>query len=135
MDNRLTVRAGEVIFREGSFSDRMFVVEHGSVEISRERSGRRLVLATLGPGTMFGEIGLLQSAPRSATATAAEDSVLAAIDSASLLTRIAADPMFGLQMMQRLSALVRRLTEQLVSVVDAPQADRAVAAEYSAGYL
>jgi CRP-like cAMP-binding protein len=64
-------RRGEVIFHLGDPGDALFVVLTGDVKISLPSdTGDEAILATLGPGVVFGELALLDGAPRSATATA-----------------------------------------------------------------
>ena len=72
----LRFAAGDVLVQEGSESDRFFVIDSGLVEVSQ---GDR-VLRREGPGEYFGEIGLLRDVPRTATITAAEDTVVQALD-------------------------------------------------------
>ncbi len=62
---------GAVILREGDAADSFYVVAGGAVTVSREVTGRTEVLAELETGDYFGEIGLLQHRPRTATVTAA----------------------------------------------------------------
>ena len=59
--------AGEFVFREGDPARGLFIVVDGEVEVFRE-GGERLAL--FGPGTSFGEMGLLDDLPRSASARA-----------------------------------------------------------------
>lgn len=71
-----TFSAGEVIFREGDIGHEVFIIQSGMVEIARTtEDGKRVTLAFLGEGTLFGEMALVDQEPRSATATALEDSV------------------------------------------------------------
>ena len=68
---------GEVIFREGDNSDVAYMIVSGKVEIFREASEKsREQLAILEAGQMFGEMGVLDHAPRSASARALTDTVL-----------------------------------------------------------
>lgn len=71
--------AGQVIFRQGDEGENAYLVDAGAVEIATERKGQRVVVARLGPGELFGELALLNESERTATATAAEDSVLIVI--------------------------------------------------------
>ncbi len=64
-------RRGEVIFHLGDPGDALFVLMSGDVKISLpSETGDEAILATLRPGDVFGELALLDGAPRSASATA-----------------------------------------------------------------
>ena len=64
-------RRGEVIFHLGDPGDALFVIVSGEVKISLpSETGDEAILATLRPGDVFGELALLDGAPRSASATA-----------------------------------------------------------------
>ena len=66
------VTAGDVVMTKGEPGDALFVVVDGSL---RAHSGER-ILATMGPGSVIGELALLDPAPRAASVTADEDSLL-----------------------------------------------------------
>ena len=68
--------AGEVVIAQGDSGDRVYFVESGSVEVTRD--GRHI--AHLGPGEVFGEIALLRAVPRTATVTATSDSVFQTLE-------------------------------------------------------
>jgi CRP-like cAMP-binding protein len=64
-------RRGEVIFHVGDPGDALFVIVTGEVKISLpSETGEEAILATLRAGDVFGELALLDGAPRSASATA-----------------------------------------------------------------
>jgi len=68
---------GEVIFKEGTRGDKMYIIIAGQVRISRNIGrNQEEVLATLDQGVLFGEMGPIDQSPRSARATAAGDTVL-----------------------------------------------------------
>ena len=69
------VPAGRAVFRQGDPADRFYLIETGAAEVVGD--GR--LLATLGPGDGFGEIGLLRRVPRTATVRAASDLELQAL--------------------------------------------------------
>ena len=72
----VALTAGEILFRQGAASDRIYVVERGQVDIVRDTPDGELLLATLGPGEHLGEMGPIFSLPRSATARVRADATL-----------------------------------------------------------
>ncbi len=76
----VTLREGEIIFREGDPGDSLYLVGEGSVQISkRGRGGNQETLAFIQSGNFFGEMALLDGEPRSAMATAAETTILGTV--------------------------------------------------------
>ena len=71
--------AGEIVFDEGEEGQAVYVVLSGQVLICRQADPEGGRLAELGPGLVFGELALLDDAPRAAQARAAEDCVLASL--------------------------------------------------------
>lgn len=63
-------REGETIFTEGSQSDTAYIIESGLVEIFLGTGDEAVQLSVLGPGDIFGEMGLIDDYPRSASARA-----------------------------------------------------------------
>jgi EAL domain-containing protein (putative c-di-GMP-specific phosphodiesterase class I) len=97
MGNVMTTRrelfAGEVLYRQGDPSDCAWLVESGAIELTSVQGRRTLGHGVLGPGELIGELGMLDGAPRSATATARGDTALLAIDHDQFLDRLdAGDP-------------------------------------------
>lgn len=66
------VDAGKVIFREGEEGDQMYIIQEGSVRISKNIDGKEYPLAVLGKGDFFGEMALVTRIKRTATATAGD---------------------------------------------------------------
>jgi CRP/FNR family transcriptional regulator, cyclic AMP receptor protein len=95
--------SGDVIFSEGDASSEMFGVIAGAVNLLK---GDEL-LVRLGPGDTFGEMGIIDSAPRSLTAVAAEPSEIAVLDQRTFLFLVQETPMFALQVMRSLAARIR----------------------------
>ncbi|MRS12263.1 MAG: cyclic nucleotide-binding domain-containing protein [Actinobacteria bacterium] len=77
--------SGAVIFRQGDGAADLYLIRTGSVRIVRTDSHGERVLAELGPGSFFGEMAIFDPGPRSATATAATDVELEAVDRGSFL--------------------------------------------------
>lgn len=63
---------GEIVFRQGDFPDRLYLIGEGEAEVVREMpNGEEVSLARLQPGEFFGEMGIVGNTPRSATVRAA----------------------------------------------------------------
>ena len=91
---------GDVIVRQGDRGDRFYIIVDGRVDVIRETAGEASLLATLGPGDVFGEMALLNRTPRSATVralTAVETYTLSDTDFGELLRhRPAAESLRGI---------------------------------------
>lgn len=70
------ISAGQVIFQEGDPGDFTIRIKSGKVEVSKQNQGTSKVIAELGPGDVLGELSVFSNIPRTATATALEDTVL-----------------------------------------------------------
>jgi CRP/FNR family transcriptional regulator, cyclic AMP receptor protein len=70
---RLIFSANDPIFREGDPGDRAYVIESGEVAIVRTVDGKPSVLGVVGKGGMFGEMALIDGAPRMAAAIATRE--------------------------------------------------------------
>ncbi len=89
--------AGEEIFRMGDRGRNAYIIEHGNVEVSATRDGENVVIAELGKGEIFGEMSMIDDAPRSATVTATEDTEVVVIQRSWFRQPLtAADPMMNL---------------------------------------
>lgn len=87
----MTVPAGTEVIRQGDPADRFYVILDGSFAVDRaEAPGAATArLRTMGPDEVFGEIGLLTGAPRSATVTALSDARLLALGASDFLELVA----------------------------------------------
>ncbi len=73
------VKAGEEIFRMGDRGRNAYIIEKGKVEVSFLRDGKKHIVAELGDGEIFGEMSMIDDAPRSATVTALIDTEVVVI--------------------------------------------------------
>jgi CRP/FNR family transcriptional regulator, cyclic AMP receptor protein len=69
----VSIRAKDFFFREGDQASGMFVLEKGSVMVTKAWRDKQWVLRHLGPGDCFGEMALMDLLPRSASVQAIED--------------------------------------------------------------
>jgi CRP/FNR family cyclic AMP-dependent transcriptional regulator len=100
---------GDTIFEEGAKGDTMFVIRSGEVTI--ERGGK--VMETVPPGGIFGEMALIDGAPRSATARAKTECEVAPITEKSFLFLVHETPFFAIAVMRTLADRLRRLNERV----------------------
>jgi CRP/FNR family transcriptional regulator, cyclic AMP receptor protein len=101
--------AGDVIFRQGDKAEELFVIQSGTVEI---RLGNRL-LDTLPERSIFGEMALIDGAPRSATAIAATDVKLVPVGEKQFLFLVSRTPYFALNVMPALARRLRATNDAL----------------------
>jgi len=80
--------AGEVLYRQGDPSDCAWLIERGAIELVAVQGRRTISHGVLGPGELIGELGMLDGAPRSATATARGETALLAIEHDQFLERL-----------------------------------------------
>ena len=97
-----TFKAGETIFHAGDPATELYVIQQGRVGI---QAGNRL-LDTLEGKTIFGEMALVDGAPRSATAVAMTDVTLVPVSEKQFLFLVSQTPFFALKVMR---VLARRL--------------------------
>jgi CRP-like cAMP-binding protein len=90
--HEVPVEAGEVVVRQGEAADRFYMIESGTFAVTiQDRPGvEPQVVRHLGPNEVFGELGLLNRAPRTATVTAETDGVVLALAGRDFLRLVGA---------------------------------------------
>jgi CRP/FNR family transcriptional regulator, cyclic AMP receptor protein len=104
-------RRNEVIFHQGDLGDSLQIVASGRVKIVLPSAeGEEAIIATLRPGDFFGELALLDGAPRSATATAVEPTETLALPRETFQDALREVPELPQALLAGLAAELRRLT-------------------------
>ena len=106
-------KAGTVLFEEGQPGDFMYVVAAGEVEIRRKVGETERVLAVLPPGDFFGEMAILNSRPRSATAVVRVDSRLVVIEGRTFEAMLRARPEIALRIIKALALRLESANQQV----------------------
>ncbi|MCP4426703.1 MAG: cyclic nucleotide-binding domain-containing protein [Chloroflexi bacterium] len=76
----VTISAGETIFEQGDPADKFYIIIHGEVEVvKRRKDGGEMVTAVLDSGQYFGEMGLMNNSPRTATVRVSQNSEAALV--------------------------------------------------------
>lgn len=117
-DLTLAFPAGTVIFREGEPAEAMYIIQSGTVRISRVVAGEEHELALLDKGDFFGEMALLEDYPeRSADAVAVSDVEALKLGGADLEMMLRGRPKIAVRMLAKLSERVREANARLGEVM------------------
>ena len=102
------IPAGTVIVREGAAGDAFYVIVSGEAEV--DRSGK--VVATIGPGSFFGDLALLDKAPRNATVTAKTDMELIVLGQREFSAMLDESSAFARKLLVALAHRLREMDAQ-----------------------
>jgi CRP-like cAMP-binding protein len=108
---------GTVLFREGDRGEDMYIVQTGKVAIKKKLNDGETVLAVLEKGDFFGEMAILERAPRSATAEVVEAGDLIVIAGAMFGDMIKTNPEIAVRMLRKQSIRLRETLKQLESAL------------------
>jgi len=110
----ISLKTGETLFNAGEPGESLFVVRSGSVELFiKDTVGQKIVLTISEAGDLFGELSLLDSGPRTATAVALSDTELLMLDRDDLLLLFQKRPDAALNMLAAMSTMTRKADELL----------------------
>jgi CRP/FNR family transcriptional regulator, cyclic AMP receptor protein len=110
----ITLNAGDTLFNAGEPGESLFVVRSGSIELFiKDTVGQKIVLTIAEAGDLFGELSLLDSGPRTATAIALSDTNLLMLDREDLLLLFEKRPDAALNMLAAMSTMTRKADELL----------------------
>jgi CRP-like cAMP-binding protein len=109
---------GHVLFREGEDGEDMFIIQSGKVAIKKKVKDGDATLAVLEKGDFFGEMVILERAPRSATAVVEEAGDLIVINGETFGDMIRANPEIAVRMMRKQSIRLRETNKQLEMVME-----------------
>lgn len=108
-------RSGQTIFNQGELGTEMYIVATGQVNIFLPgEASRRISLKDIGPGEYFGELGLFDDKPRSASALATSDVLLLGLSRSTLSTYLENRPKAAMPMLRNMAEQLRR-TNALLS--------------------
>jgi len=112
--DEVKVPAGQTLFQAGDPGDSLFIVRDGKIELFiKDTAGQKIVLHTAQSGDMFGELAMLDSGARSATALALIDAELLVLDRDDLVLLFQRKPESALHMLASLTSLTRKADELL----------------------
>jgi CRP-like cAMP-binding protein len=102
-----------LLFAEGETGNTMYIIQDGSVKITKIVDNKEITLAVLGKGDIFGEMALLEDKPRAATAEIYEDCTLLAVNRDNFSNLIKEQPDMVVRMATLMSERIWLLYRQL----------------------
>jgi len=113
--NKFTVKAGDLIFKEGEIQTAMYIILNGAVEIFFNLKGKEVRIATMRKGDFFGEMALFRSKPRSASSRAILDTDMVTVNSKQQLQLfLNKNPNFAAKMVKIMAERLANTNEMLV---------------------
>ncbi|MFP4617313.1 MAG: cyclic nucleotide-binding domain-containing protein [Spirochaetaceae bacterium] len=104
-----------MIFSEAQPGKELYIIQKGSVKITKIMNDNEVLLALLKQGDIFGEMALLEDKPRSASAVAHEDAVLLAVNKANFKRMVSSEPQIITRLTQLLSERIWFIYKQLAN--------------------
>ena len=124
---------GEVIVRQGEAGDCLYVIQAGQVAVMVEQNGHETPLAVLGAGEFFGEMAIFERQARSATVSALGEARVLTVDKRNLLRQITEDQTLAFHLVERMSARIRALTNEIAWLASDAEPRRAAGAPTLSG--
>ena len=110
----ITCPAGKIFYSPNQYGEVIFILKKGKVQIYKMSSeGRKLVLETLGPGTMFGEMSLVGTGLYDAFAEAMEDALICVMNRRDVEKLIQSKPKIAIQLLDSMARRLRKSEERL----------------------
>ncbi|SMO48495.1 Crp/Fnr family transcriptional regulator [Ruegeria faecimaris] len=117
----ISLEPGDILFEQGDEGDALYAILAGTLEVSfLAMSGRKLSLTLMKPGEVFGEIGLFDNGPRTATVAAAEASRVLRVRRSDVMNQIRQHPDLAVDMIRLAGLRMRWMGSQLNEQVFLP---------------
>lgn len=121
----VNLKKDEVLFKEGDEGKALYVIYEGEIQVSKNiKDIKEKVLALLGPGSIVGEMALLETQKRSATAVANCDSKVLEITMSDFNSLIEINPSAGFKIMFNIAKLLsnrlRRMDDEFIKIFSQP---------------
>lgn len=110
-------KAGELLFRQGDPGEHMFIIQSGKVEVYLSTPKGEKSLAFFGPGDFFGEMAIIDKAPRSTNARAAEETRLILLDERTFDLHVQSNPAIVRKILKNMSNRLRDMNQQLANLL------------------
>lgn len=113
MESVKSFRPGEVVIEEGTKGTSAYIILSGAVEVIKRSGQREVPVATLGEGQVFGEMGLIEDRPRSATVRSLTELKVRSIDRDHFNELLKTKPSVLIPIMKSLFERLRQVSDML----------------------
>jgi CRP-like cAMP-binding protein len=113
-----TIKNGVTLFHENDRSRELYLIQSGQVKVFRTIAGREIELASLGKGSVLGEMALIDGKPRSASAKTTTESSVILIDADTFYTKIKGVPPWFMSIIRMVSQKIRNANRRLEHIQD-----------------
>ena len=117
---KMSFNSGETIFLEGDTSSDFYIIESGEVHImTNYKAGQQIIVAKLKSGDSFGEMALIDNAPRTASAVAHTDCKIMKISEESYDMMLNELPIWASSVMRSFSSRLNHMNDTLKALTEA----------------
>jgi signal transduction histidine kinase len=114
MAETVSIPAGELVLREGDPGDSLYVVLDGELEVTKRHGSQDVLLSVYTAGQFFGEMALLEQAPRSASVRTLRESRLLLISQAAFQTLLSCSPSAPFKILRTVTSRLRSTESMLI---------------------
>ena len=114
MAETVSIPAGQFVLREGDPGDSLYVVLDGELEVTKRQGKQVVLLALYEPGQFFGEMALLEQAPRSASVRTLQESTLLLISQEAFQTLLSCSASAPLRVLHTVTSRLRSTESMLI---------------------
>ena len=107
MAETVSIPAGQLVLQEGDSGDSLFVVLDGELEVTKRHGRQEVLLAVYKAGQFFGEMALLEQAPRSASVRTLRESRLLVISQAAFQRLLSCSPSAPFRLLRAVTSRLR----------------------------
>lgn len=109
-------RNGEIIIKQGTMGNCLYVVQEGKVEVINETRDGEIKVAELGETEFFGEMGLFENDVRSCTVRAVGDAKILTVDKRNFYKSIHQDSSLAYRLLEKMSNRLREANKRINSI-------------------
>ena len=111
---RQAFKPGDTIFKEGEEGRMAYIIQSGEIKIIKEINGEEKILGTIGEGGIFGEMALIDSKPRMASACATQATTIICVSQQTFEDKMAATDPFIRGLLAMFAGSIRELTNNFI---------------------